>query len=363
MRKHSNKGSGEEAGEAAAVGIDLGKRQSEICWVDGEGRVVERRRIATSRPALEAAFAGRQAQLIAVETGGQTNWVRRFLQGLGHTVIVADAKRLKLIWETHSKDDRRDARFLAETLLRWPELLNPVAPRSEQSERDRALLRLRESLVGARTKLINCARGVLGSFGQQPPAMTTATFAVKAPRGLPAELRELLHPLLLAIAGLSAQIKTCDRRIGQLCEGRYQAATRRMRSIRGVGATTALAFVLELDNDPARLRSSRAAGALVGLRPARRDSGQSNPELAITKTGNRLLRRLLVQCAQYMLGPFGQDCALKRWALGLACRSGTKRGKRRAIIAAARKLAVLLHTLWRNDEDFDPQRGLTPTPA
>jgi len=124
-----------------------------------------------------------------------------------------------------------------------------------------------------------------------------------------------------------------------------------------VGPQTALAFTLELDDNAARLRSSRAAGALVGLRPKRRESGLQQPQLSITKTGNRMLRKLLVQCAHYILSR-GPDSALKRWGLGLALRSGTKRGKRRAVIAVARKLAVLLHALWRRDEDFDPLRGL-----
>jgi transposase len=131
-----------------------------------------------------------------------------------------------------------------------------------------------------------------------------------------------------------------------------------MRSIRGVGPMTALAFTLELDNDVTRLRSSRAAGALVGLKPKRFNSGESEPESAITKSGNRLLRRLLVQCAHYILSRRGEDSALRRWGLGLAERSGTRRGKRRALVATARKLAVLLHTLWRKGEDFDPTYGL-----
>jgi len=127
------------------------------------------------------------------------------------------------------------------------------------------------------------------------------------------------------------------------------------------GPLTALTFVLELDGDPNWLRSSRSAGALVGLRPKRRDSGEKAPELSITKKGNRMLRRLLVQCSHRILGPFGPDSTLRRWGLSLVARSGTKRGKRKAIVAVARKLAVILHTLWRRDEDYDPLYGLPQT--
>jgi transposase len=344
--------------KAAVCGIDLGSRHSEICVLDAEGAVIERGRAATTPAALERAFGQREPLPIAIETGGQSNWVRRLLSDLGHEVIVADAKRVKLITDTHSKDDRRDARWLAQILLRWPELLKPVAPRSLESEQHRALLKARESLVEARVKLILCARGILAGFGRRLPAATSEAFARKTALLVPEPLREALQPALDAVAALGLQIRLYGRRVEQLCRTRYRPATKRMRSIQGVGPQTALAFTLELDDDAARLRSSRAAGALAGLRPKRRESGQQQPELSITKTGNRMLRKLLVQCAHYILSR-GPDSCLKRWGLGLAARSGTKRGKRRAVIAVARKLAVLLHALWRRDEDFDPLRGAT----
>jgi transposase len=345
-----------KAPEAAVCGIDLGSRYSEICVLDAEGAVIERERVKTTPEALAQAFAAKPPLRIAIETGGQSNWVRRLLSGLGHEVIVADAKRVKLITDTHSKDDRRDARWLAEILLRWPELLKPVAPRSLESERHRALLKARECLVEARVKLRLCVRGILKSFGRNLPALTSESFARKAALLVPEPLREALQPTLDAVAALSLQIRLYDRQVEQLCRTRYRPATKRMRSIQGVGPQTALAFTLELDDNAARLRSSRAAGALVGLRPKRRESGQQQPELSITKTGNRMLRKLLVQCAHYILSR-GPDSSLKRWGLGLALRSGTKRGKRRAVIAVARKLAVLLHALWRRDENFEPLRG------
>jgi transposase len=329
-----------QSGQAAVAGIDLGNKHSEICWLDANGEVVERRRIATSSVELEKTFGGQPALVIAIETGMHANWVRRRLEALGHLVYVADAKRVKLIWETKSKDDRRDAQLLAEVVLRWPELLHAVPGRSLESEHGRALLTLRAALVDARTELINSVRGVTKSFGEKLPAADTAAFARKAGPALPAELRELVHATLLVIEQMSAQIAVYDKQVLKLCDGPYAAATRRLRSIPGVGPLTALAFVLELDNDPGRLRNSRAAGALVGLRPGR--SGESKPELGITKTGNRMLRR---------------------WGLGLAGRRSSKRGKRCAIVATARKLAVLLHTLWRKDQDFDPSIGLEQAAA
>ena len=348
--------------QAAVAGIDLGSKRSEACLLDEQGAPLERVTLATTAAALERHFAHRPALLIAIETGGQTNWVRRRLEALGHRVLVADARRVKLIWDTHSKDDRRDALFLAQIALRWPNLLHPIRPRSLATDRRRALLTARETLVGARVKLINTARGVLNAFGHKPPPATSEAFARRITPLLPADLADSSHPLLLAIEALSTQIRRYDKQVLALCDGPYRDATAPMRSIRGVGPLTALAFTLELDNDPRRLRDSRSAGALVGLRPKRRDSGERSPQLAITKTGNPMLRKLLVQCAHYILGAFGEDCALKRWGLGLAARTPGSRGKRRAVVATARKLAVLLHTLWRKGETFDPSHGL-PSPA
>jgi transposase len=345
-----------KAGKRVTAAIDLGSKHSVAGWVDAEGEAIARERIASSSVALERTFGGLPAMLIVIESGGHANWVARRLRAMGHEVIVADAKRLKLLWDTKSKDDNRDTFFMARIGARCPEFLCAVEPRSLESEQNRALLRLRASLVEARVKLINSVRGVLKSFGERLPASSSEAFANKVMPLVPAELRTETCPVLLAIEHLTAQIKVYDKQVLQLCEGRYGEQTRRLLTIPGVGPLTALTFVLELDGDVERLSNSRAAGAMVGLRPMRRESGESKPELGITKEGNQMLRRYLVQCAQYMLGHHGVDCALRRWGLKLAGTS--KRGKKRAVAATARKLAVLLHTLWRKDVDFDPGIGL-----
>lgn len=358
MKKRNSTKNCRQAGPAVVCGVDLGSKHSELCLLDAAGVVVERRRLATSRQAFEKAFATMPPLRIAIETGSESNWVRRLLVSLGHSVTMADAKRVKIITDTHSKDDRRDAQWLAEILLRWPELLHGVQPRSLETETNRSLLTLRQTAVEARVKLIASARDVIKNHGEKLPKITSEAFARKVQALVPERLRETLAPMLAAIEAMTVQIKIYDRQVDRLCEKRYAAATARMRSIKGVGPVTALAFTLELDNNAARLRSSRSAGALVGLRPKRRDSGEQQPELSITKAGNRMLRKLLVQCAHYILGR-GDDSALRRWGLGLAARGGnTKRAKRRAVVATARKLAVLLHVLWSRGEDFDPMRGL-----
>ncbi len=213
---------------------------------------------------------------------------------------MAATQRLALITQSLSKDDRSDAQRLVEWGLRLPEMLHAVEPCSLAMQCDRAVLKARETLVETGTKLINTVRGVVKSFGERLPASSSEAFVKKAsPKG-PDELRVALGPLLEVIQHVSDEIRRYDKRIEKLGAEKYPA-TKRLRSIRGVGPVTALAFVLNLDNNPERLRRSRDAGPRMGLRPQRRDSGQRSPQLSITKTGDRLLRRLLVQCSQYIL--------------------------------------------------------------
>lgn len=343
-----------ERGMNAVCGLDLSDKYCHVCLIDLDGQIVESRKIRTSAPALEKYFSAWAAMRVVFEAGTHANWIYRLLVRLGHEVLMADARRLALITHSLSKDDRSDAERLAQLGLLMPEMLNCVEPRSLEVQHDRAVLKARDTLIATRTKLINSVRGTVKSFGYRLPACDGAAFARKAGPCVPDELAATQKPLLQIIQHVTDEIRRFDKRVEELCE-RYPA-TRRLRSIRGVGSLTALAYVLNLNNDPRRLRTSRDAGARMGLRPKRRESGARSPELSITKSGDRLLRRLLVQCAQYILGRHGQDSALRRWGLGLAARGG-KSAKRKAIVAVARKLAVLLHVLWKSDTDFDPFYG------
>lgn len=333
------------------VGLDLGDRSSQICRLDWEtGAIVEERRVSTTTASLQRYFGSLPPQLVALESGSHSLWVARLLRQLGHEVIVANTSKVRAISASLSKSDERDARCLAQLARVDPKLLAPVRPRSEQSQRALAVVRAREGLVKARTMLINQVRGVVKSFGFRLPASSSASFAGKAQQHLPAELKAALEPLVEILAQLSQQIAGFDRDVEAWAE-RWEV-TQRLRQIKGVGALTALVFVLTLE-DPARFARSRAVGPYLGLTPGRRDSGTSRPQLRISKQGDRLLRKLLVQAAHYVLGPFGQDSDLRRFGLRLAQRGG-KNGKKRAVVAVARKLAVLLHRLWVSGTDYVP---------
>jgi transposase len=333
------------------VGVDLGDRHSQLCRLDQEsGAILAEQRMTTTAPSFQHWFGGLAPHLVVVESGTHTPWVSRLLKQLGHQVIVANPSKVRAISSSRRKTDERDARCLAQLARVDPELLSPVHPRSEEAQQALAVVRAREGLVRTRTKLVNQVRGTVKAFGGRLPASSTSSFARRAQEALPGELRGALEPLLRVIASLSEEIAGFDREIEAWAQ--KWPATQRLRQIRGVGALTSLVFVL-IVGDPLRFARSRAVGAYLGLVPASRSSGKSSPQLPITKQGDRLLRRLLVQSSHYILGRHGQDSDLQRFGLKLA-QHGGKNGKKRAVVAVARKLAVLLHRLWVSEADYVP---------
>jgi transposase len=342
------------------VGVDLGDRSSQICCLNREtGAILEEKRLSTTTASFQRYFEGRGWCLVVVESGTHTPWVRRLLASMGHQVIVANASKVRAISASLRKTDERDARCLAQLGRVDPELLSPVHTRSEEAQQALAVVRAREGLVKTRTMLVNQVRGMVKSFGARLPSCSAKSFARGASEALPKELKAALEPLLEVIADVSERIRSFDRDIEAWAK-RFPV-TERLRQIKGVGALTALVFVLTLD-DPHRFARSRSVGAYLGLVPASRSSGNSTPQLPITKHGDGLLRRLLVQAAHYILGPFGQDSDLRSFGQELARRGG-KSGKKRAVVAVARKLAVLLHRLWISGEDYEPHRRAASSSA
>jgi transposase len=314
------------------------------------GQVVAEGKVRTNRAGLEKQF-GHPACRIAIEAGCHSPWVSRLLAEMGHEVIVANPRQVALIARNQRKTDRLDALRLARLARSDPQLLNPIAHRSEQAQADLELLRAREQLVQARTALINHVRAAVKSVGERLPACSAPSFHQKVDAPLPPGLRAALEPMVAIIAQLTQEIRGMDKQVLSLIRERYPAARGLMAQINGVGPLSALAFILTIE-DVTRFARSRDVGAYLGLTRRQRDSGESSPQLHISKAGDHLLRRLLVQCAHYILGPFGADCDLRRWGLALAGRAG----KKRAITAIARKLAVLMHSLWSTGEVYEPLR-------
>jgi len=333
------------------VGLDLGDKFSYITIVDQDGELIEESRLPTTKASFQRKFSTLQPCRIAMEVGAHSRWASHLLTELGHDVLVANARKLRAIYHNPRKGDRADAETLARLGRLDPTLLSPIHHRSPQAQADLAVLRSRDAIVRCRTLLINHARDIVKASGSRLPSCSADSFAHKAAPHIPDPLRPALAPILDTIASLTKQIRAYDRQISTLCQENYPE-TRQLRSIDGVGPLTSLAFVLTLES-PVRFTRSRDVGAALGLVPKRDQSGDRDPQLRITKTGDGYMRRLLVGSAQYILGPFGPDCDLRRWGLKLAERGG-KNAKKRAVVAVARKLAILLHCLWKNGTTYDP---------
>ena len=259
-----------------------------------------------------------------------------------------------MISDSTRKDDKLDAKTLARLARVDPQLLSPIRHRSEEAQGDLIMIRARSTLVETRTALINAVRGLTKSFGERLPSCASYQVCEELSDPLSAPLQAALAPLLSEIESITERIQDYDRKLDEIAKQRYPEVEL-LKQVQGVGTLIALTFVLTVE-DPHRFRSSRQAGCYAGLRPKRRESGQSRPQLGISKEGDPYLRKLLVQGAHYILGRFGQDSDLRRWGLNLAARGG-KNAKKRALIAVARKLAVLLHKLWVSEEKYDPLRN------
>lgn len=347
--KKGSKG-GWEAEEELVVGLDLGDKWSSVNVRGADTEIRHEDRVRTNTVELSRLFGKLKPTMVVMEVGTHSPWVSRLLQTLGHAVVVANPRRLKLISESDGKCDRVDAALLSELGLCMPRLLNPVRHRSAEAQADLAVIRARARMVEARTKLWNALRSMAKSMGQRLPRKVKAEHVQ--------QWEQSLGPMWEMIGSLTEKINEYDKVIEALARTKYPAAIR-LQKVAGVGPIISLTFVLTID-DALRFHKSRQVGSYLGLRPRQRDSGESQPQLRITRAGDRYLRQMLVQGAQYILGRHAPDSDLRRWGLKLAGRGG-KNAKKRAVVAVARKLAVLLHRLWVRQEAYEPLRMAVAT--
>jgi transposase len=345
------------------IGLDLGDKKHAICVLDQDGDIIDERAITNHRESLRRLSQKYPGARIAMEVGSHSPWIKRFLTELDHEVFVANPRKLRAIYTSDRKSDKNDARMLAKIARMDPRLLHPVEHGTEEAQRDLLQVKLRDNLVRQRVDIISSVRFTLKSLGVSLPSPNSACFAKRC-RTLLGErdkaLLEMVEPSLQVIDVMTQKIRELDRAVEELSETKYPV-TMRLRQITGIGPITALSFVLTIE-DPELFENPRDVGAYLGLVPKRDQSGALDKQLRISKAGDVYLRCLLVGCAQYILGPFGPDCDLKRHGLMLAERGGG-RNKRKAVVAIARKLAVLMLTLWKHGRDYEPLRGAEPAQA
>jgi transposase len=337
------------------AGLDLGDKYSYLCLIHTQsGEVMEEGRLRTTPEAFRRRFSSERPLRIAIEAGTHSPWASRVLEECGHEVLVANARKLRLIYANKRKTDEIDAENLARLARLDPKLLYPLKHRGEGSQAHMALIRSREALVSTRTQLVNHVRGAVKSFGARLPKCPARSFHNKASEHIPEALLPALGPILKTIGSLTERIREYDRKLEEISKESYPE-TDLLRQVEGIGPLTALTFVLTLE-DPYRFEKSRSVGAYLGLVPATDQSGDRDPQKRISKEGDEMLRKLLVGSAHYILGPFGSDSDLRRHGQKIASRGG-KNAKKRAAVAVARKLSVLLHSLWVSGEIYEPLRN------
>ena len=332
------------------IGLDLGDRRHTYYVLDGAGKMAREGSLGNTREQLATMARSYPGATVVMEAGTHSPWVSRFLQELGLRVIVANPRKTRAIYQNERKSDRHDAMMLARLARMDPTLLHPVEHGSQEAQQDMLQLKLRDSLVRARVALINAVRFTLKSLGYPVSNPSSERFHKLVLSEVPESIGEMIAHNVAALAELTQRIKALDVSISRLAAERYPE-TIYLQQVSGVGPITSLYFVLKVGT-PGRFQRTRDIGAFLGLCPRRDQSGETDKELRISKCGDQYLRCLLVNAAQYILGPFGTDSALREHGLRLA-QEGTARAKKRAVVAVARKLAVLLLTLWKSREPYE----------
>lgn len=339
----------------SAVGIDVSDKAMKVIGLDGSGEISLRTTVSCTAMAIRNVFGAMEPSVMALETGSHTGWIARLLVELKHEAVVANARKVKAIWGDEKKTDWRDAETLARLVRSDRKLLRPVTLRGEQTQRDTNALKARDALVRCRTLMVCNVRSLVKNVGERVKSCSAESFAQRCRQEVSAEALWAVEGVLEALEVLNEHIGRYDVRIEEIAHSRYEEATRRLRQIKGVGPVTALAFVLGVE-DPSRFKPRRQVGAYLGMTPRRDQSGESDKQLGITHAGNELVRRLLVSAAHYILGPFGPDTDLRRFGERLMKRGG-KNAKKRAVVAVARKLAIVLLKLWQTGEVYEPLKN------
>lgn len=338
------------------IGIDLGDKKSDVCVLDDAGAVFWRGEFPSTREGTATFLRGFERARVVMEVGQHSRWASAIAQELGHEVIVANPTYVRLIYAGITKTDKHDAEALARLARLDPALLHGIHHRSRSAQAALAIVKSRDLMVRTRTDLVNHVRMVVKADGSRIKKCDANQFAKNARGEIPDALSLALIPILDAIEELTKRIRAMESLIERVARVRFPE-TERLLQVKGVGAVTALAFVLTLE-DAKRFADPRSVGPYLGLVPKRRQSGELDPHLRISKAGDGYLRRLLVNCAHYITGPLGPDCDLRRYGHRLAP-PGSKTRKKRAVVAVARKLAVLLVRLWQTGATYEPLRQAT----
>ena len=332
------------------IGLDLHKRESQLCVLTEAGEIVERR-IVTSRERFTVVLGGRPPARILLEASTESEWVARHLETLGHEVIIADPNFAPMYATRRRgvKTDRRDARTLAEACRLGA--YRPIHRASAAQRHVRAQLAVRDALIRTRTRYVSVVKALVRRDGLRlPPGDPVHTEAKLAALALPAPLAAELAPLRVVLEPLNGEIATADDQLAAVAAADPRVA--RLRTAPGIGPVTAVAFVATLDI-VTRFASAHQLEAYLGLTPREYSSGERQQRGRISKTGSPRMRALLVEAAWRVLrSPQAGAAPLRAWAERIALR----RGRSVAAVALARRLAGILYAMWRDGADYRAPR-------
>jgi len=338
--------------EHITIGMDMGDKNHKAVALGGDGRESRREEVANTREAMAAFLGGFPGATLAIETGTHCRWVCALASGMGLKVLVANARKVALITRNSRKSDWNDAAMLADIAYAKPSLLRPVSLRGAADQRLMRLAKGRDALVRCRTAIVNQVRGFCKAEGVRLRACSPEAFP--SLRGdIPEEAADVSAHLLATIKFLNGKIKRYDR-ILEKALGRLRGEDADIvTQIPGVGTVTAAVFLAAIGDAGSFGGDARAAGPFLGLVPKSGQSGDKDPQLRISKEGNSLARRTLVNSASHIMGPFGKDSDLRRHGMRIAARGG-KNAKKRARVAVARRLAVTMLAMLRDRSDYRP---------
>jgi len=337
--------------KVTVIGLDMGDKNHKAIGLSEDGEIVDRMEVACTPDDVRTYLSQHPGAMLAIETGTHCRWVSRMGVELGHKVLVGNARKLRMIWGSTRKNDWKDAEMLARIARTDPKLLAPVRLRSDSDQELLRMLKARDFLVAHRSGIVTMIRGFCKSDGCRLEKCATEAFA-RQEFEVPVTVRATTKPLFAMLRDLTKKIALYDKMIAVAVREKHPAEARLLNTIDGVGPITAAAFLATI-GDPATFGHARDAGAYFGLVPKQDQSGQTDKQMRISKQGNELVRKLLVTGANYIMGPFCKDSDLRRHGLRIAERGG-KNAKKRAKVAVARKLAVLMLAMLKTQTEYRP---------
>lgn len=356
MKEHNDDMGNWGAGTQLRMGLDIGERRCHWHVVDHSSGEVRSGWLETRREVIGEELGKMPAAVIAFEAGSHSRWIWQMATHLGHEAVVLPPDVLRQGKRRKRRNDPKDAAELSEKAWLVAEgRLRGQWQRTEANQQELTRVNCRETTVELRSKVINAVRGSVKPHGERIGRHSAESFARFARKELSAEVLSLVEPLLQVCEAATAALKEYDAAMA--AELAKDPEAERLNQVKGVGPVGQAVYHAVV-GPKERIRKSRDVAALAGLVPGLDESGEDEGTTRISKTGNAMLRRVMVQDAHYIMGPHGPDSALRRWALKLAGDGKSKRQWKRAVVALARKLMVLLHRLWVTGEAYEPMRGV-----